>query len=134
MADSKKARRSSTVTKTRVVTATDDTETRKKASSKSAKTTPDKKTAKKSLVTNKTVVANDDKKPAKRTKKRRNPFVMFWGYLKGAWFELRQVRWPNRRETWGMTLAVILFSAFFVVLVLLLDWGYKYLFDIILER
>jgi preprotein translocase SecE subunit len=134
VADSKKARRSSTVTKTRVVTTTDDTEALEKAPSKSAKTSPDKKTAKKSSAASKTTPAKDGKKPAKRTKKRRNPFVMFWGYLKGAWYELRQVRWPNRRETWGMTLAVILFSAFFVVLVLLLDWGYKYLFDLILER
>lgn len=31
-------------------------------------------------------------------------------YFVGAWRELRQVRWPNRRQTWELTFAVILFS------------------------
>lgn len=56
------------------------------------------------------------------------------GYFMGAWFELRQVRWPNRRATWGMTGAVIAYSAFFVVFVLLMDAGFKYLFDLILKK
>lgn len=56
------------------------------------------------------------------------------GYFKGAWFELRQVRWPNRRATWGMTVAVILYSAFFVILILALDALFKYLFDLILKK
>jgi len=57
----------------------------------------------------------------------------FGGYFKGAWIELRQVRWPTRRATWGLTLAVLLFTAFFVVLILLLDLAFKYLFEIILS-
>lgn len=56
----------------------------------------------------------------------------FGGYFKGAWFELRQVRWPTRRATWGLTLAVILFSAFFVVLILLLDAFFKFIFELII--
>ncbi|HWT39820.1 MAG TPA: preprotein translocase subunit SecE [Dongiaceae bacterium] len=56
------------------------------------------------------------------------------GYFKGAWTELRLVRWPTRRATWGLTLAVILFSAFFVVVILLLDAGFKYLFEIIIGK
>lgn len=56
------------------------------------------------------------------------------GYFKGAWFELRQVRWPNRRATWGLTAAVLAYSAFFVILVLLLDAGFKYLFELILGK
>jgi preprotein translocase SecE subunit len=54
------------------------------------------------------------------------------GYFAGAWYELKQVRWPNRRATWGMTAAMLAFTAFFVVLVLLLDALFKYLFDLIL--
>lgn len=54
-------------------------------------------------------------------------------YFKGAWVELRQVRWPNRRATWGLTLAVILFTAFFIVLIILLDAGFKELFKLILK-
>ncbi len=54
------------------------------------------------------------------------------GYFKGAWQELRLVRWPNRRATWGMTLAVILFSLFFAGLILGLDTLFHYLFKEIL--
>jgi preprotein translocase SecE subunit len=53
-------------------------------------------------------------------------------YFKGAWIELQQVRWPNRRATWGMTMAVIAFTLFFVILIVLLDAGFKELFNIIL--
>lgn len=56
------------------------------------------------------------------------------GYFTGAWYELRQVRWPNRRATWSLTGAVLVYTAFFVVLVLLLDAGFKYLFEIILGK
>lgn len=56
------------------------------------------------------------------------------GYFKGAWVELRQVRWPTRRATWGLTGAVLIYTAFFVVLVLLLDAGFKFMFEIILGK
>ncbi|HEY1085357.1 MAG TPA: preprotein translocase subunit SecE [Candidatus Saccharimonadales bacterium] len=55
------------------------------------------------------------------------------GYFVGAWKELRQVHWPTRRATWGLTGAVLAFSAFFVVFILLLDAGFKYLFEFILK-
>ena len=55
------------------------------------------------------------------------------GYFKGAWAELRQVHWPNRQATWGLTGAVLLFSAFFVVFITLLDAGFKFLFEQILK-
>jgi preprotein translocase SecE subunit len=54
------------------------------------------------------------------------------GYFKGAWYELRQVRWPDRKATWGLTLAVLLFTAFFVVLIVILDALFKYLSGFIL--
>ncbi len=50
------------------------------------------------------------------------------GYVKGAWYELRQVRWPDRRATWGLTLAVIIFSLFFAAVILGLDAAFQYLF------
>ena len=55
------------------------------------------------------------------------------GYFKGAWIELRQVRWTNRKATWSLTLAVILFTAFFFLLIVLLDFGFKELFNLILK-
>jgi len=80
------------------------------------------------------------KKTVKVTKERTaptNPFLKtlfaIGGYFKGAWIELRLVRWPNRRATWGLTLAVILFSVFFAVIILLLDILFKFLFEIILK-
>ncbi len=55
-------------------------------------------------------------------------------YFTGAWFELRQVRWPDRRATWSLTGAVLIYTAFFVVLVLLLDAFFKYVFELILGK
>lgn len=50
------------------------------------------------------------------------------GYFAGSWRELRQVTWPNRRTTWGMTLAVILFTLAFTLIIVLLDLGFEQLF------
>ena len=50
------------------------------------------------------------------------------GYFIGSWRELRQVSWPTRKATWGMTLAVILFTLAFTVIILLLDLGFEQLF------
>lgn len=61
------------------------------------------------------------------------PFVALGGYFKGAWFELREVRWPTRKATWSLTGAVLVFTAFFMVLILLLDAGYKALFETVLQ-
>lgn len=61
------------------------------------------------------------------------PLVAIGGYFKGAWYELRQVRWPNRKETWSLTAGVLIFSAFFVLLIVLLDALFKYLFELILK-
>ncbi len=77
--------------------------------------------------------------PVKKTKKviaeekpTRNPFVKLGRYVKGAWSELKQVRWPNRAATWSMTLAVLIFTAIFVVLILLLDAGFNAIFELLL--
>lgn len=55
------------------------------------------------------------------------------GYFKGSWAELRQVRWPDRKATWGMTAAVLLFTGFFAVLIVLLDAGFSELFKLIIK-
>ncbi len=76
-------------------------------------------------------------KVKKERKAPTNPFVKalfsFGGYFRGAWIELRLVRWPTRSATWGLTFAVILFSAFFAVVILLLDILFKFLFELILK-
>lgn len=53
-------------------------------------------------------------------------------YVRGAWQELRQVRWPNRKATWSLTGAVIAFSVFFAAVILGLDYVFQYLFKEIL--
>jgi len=82
-------------------------------------------------------VAKKAPKTVKVRKESSNPLLKvlssIGGYFKGAWAELRAVRWPSRRATWSLTLAVILFSAFFVVIILLLDVVFKYLFEVILK-
>lgn len=50
------------------------------------------------------------------------------GYIKGSYQELRLVRWPSRRATWGFTLAVILFTLAMSGLILGLDYGFDQLF------
>ena len=53
-------------------------------------------------------------------------------YFKGSWFEINQVRWPDRATTWQMTGALLAFTAFFVLVIILLDSIFKYLFEFIL--
>jgi preprotein translocase SecE subunit len=60
-------------------------------------------------------------------------FRLIGGYLKGSWLELKQVRWPDRKSTWGMTGAVILFTAVFIILIISLDAGFTKLFELILK-
>lgn len=84
--------------------------------------------------------ADSDKapKPVKEKTERKQkrgisaPFRALGGYFVGAWQELKQVRWPNRAATWSLTLAVILFSAFFAAIILGLDSAFSYLFKEIL--
>ena len=78
-------------------------------------------------------------KPAAKTakvvtesKRRLNPFAPIIRYFKGSWYELRQVRWPDRRATWSMTGALLAFTLFFVVVILLLDVAFEYLFKLIM--
>lgn len=62
----------------------------------------------------------------------KNPLRALGRYFKGAWYELNQVRWPDRPTTWQMTGALLAFTAFFVLLIILLDSAFKYLFEFIL--
>ncbi|HEX8390628.1 MAG TPA: preprotein translocase subunit SecE [Candidatus Saccharimonadales bacterium] len=80
----------------------------------------------------KATTAETSDKPVKKPQGWTKPLRAFGGYFKGAWKELRQVRWPGRRATWSLTLAVILFSAFFAVVILGLDYVFNYLFQEVL--
>jgi len=55
------------------------------------------------------------------------PFFPIGRYVRGAWQELRVTKWPNRRATWSLTVAVLLFAAFFAVLILVVDYGFEWI-------
>lgn len=64
--------------------------------------------------------------------KKKNIFARIKDYFAGAWFELRQVRWPDRKSTWSMTGALLLFTAMFVIFILLIDALFRYIFELII--
>lgn len=94
---------------------------------KKASTEPSKKVAKKGKKSSKKPSQDLINEPTK------NPFKALGRYFKGSWYELRQVRWPNRAATWSLTLAVLVFTGFFVLLVVLLDSGFNWVFEQLLR-
>ena len=60
-------------------------------------------------------------KDAKKSLKKADGKEKKVGYFRGALRELRQVRWPNRKETWKMTLSVIVYVVILAVAIMLLD-------------
>jgi preprotein translocase SecE subunit len=118
------------------------TKDKKPAAKKSATTTKvtritandtSTKAAKKETVTS-TVkpVRNGQPRKSRSIKGAARPFVGLGQYFKGAWYELKQVSWPTRRATWSLTAAMLAFTGIFVVVILLLDALFKYLFQLIL--
>ena len=73
-----------------------------------------------------------DKKSGKKVFILFRPFVAFFRYLRDSWREIRQVRWPSRKATWKMLLAVLVYTALFVALITLLDLLFRWLFGMIL--
>lgn len=49
-------------------------------------------------------------------------------FFRDAWAEVRQVVWPNRRETAKLTLAVFTFAIIFSLLIGVVDYGLDKLF------
>ena len=68
----------------------------------------------------------------KNSKSRRNPLSAITGYFRGAWQEIKQVRWPDSRSTWGMVGALIVFTAALFLVIILLDYGFAWLFKLIM--
>ena len=44
-------------------------------------------------------------------------------YFRSAWAEVRQVEWPNNRETIKLTFAVFIFAIFFMIFISAADFG-----------
>ena len=83
--------------------------------------------SKKSKAETKTKVK--EQKKAEKTAEKKDQKV---GYFRGAVRELRQVRWPNRKETWKMTLSVIVYVVILAVIIMLLDALLQFIFTKIL--
>ncbi len=62
------------------------------------------------------------------------PFVRFGRYIRDSWREIRQVRWPNRKATWKMVLAVIGYCIIFMAFLLVLDLFFTWLFNLLLNK
>ena len=60
------------------------------------------------------------------------PFRAFGRYLRDSWGELRQVRWPSRKATWKLTLAVIVYCGILIAIIMGLDLLFTELFGWIL--
>ncbi|MBQ6510873.1 preprotein translocase subunit SecE [Candidatus Saccharibacteria bacterium] len=101
------------------------------------------KTSDQPVITRKKVVIEDKKatknakkadkkakkaeKRAKKKKSGKKPFILFrpfcalGRYIRDSWREIRQVRWPNRKTTWKMVIAVIVYTAIFIAFITLMD-------------
>ena len=87
------------------------------------------------------VEADAATKPKKAGKKHKTPkfirvitkpFRAFGRYLRDSWGELRQVRWPSRKATWKLTLAVIVYCGILIAIIMGLDLLFTELFGWIL--
>ena len=96
----------------------------------------DKKVEKKAKQTQKEAKKADKKADKKSGKK---PFILFrpfcaiGRYFRDSWREIRQVRWPNRKATWKMVFAVLVYTAFFIIILVLLDMLFQFIFSNILK-
>ncbi len=61
------------------------------------------------------------------------PFRKIGSYFHASWQELRQVRWPNRKMTWKLVSAVIVYTVIFAAFIMLLDAGFTLLFNNLLK-
>lgn len=117
-----------------------------------ASDSPRKEEASEPAITRKKVVVKDKKlekrgrKEARKAEKavgekatKKNfilfrPFIALARYVRDSWREIRQVRWPNRKATWKMVLAVLIYSAIFMIFISLLDLFFTWLFNLILGK
>ncbi|MBI3624214.1 preprotein translocase subunit SecE [Candidatus Saccharibacteria bacterium] len=54
--------------------------------------------------------------------------ILWPRFLRNAWQELRDVTWPNRKETWKLTSAVFVFAIIFGIVIAVTDYGLDKLF------
>ena len=57
------------------------------------------------------------------------PFCALGRYFKESWQEIRQVRWPNRKETWKLVISVIVYVILIAGFIMLLDVLFNFIFS-----
>lgn len=62
------------------------------------------------------------------------PFVAIGRYVRDSFREVRQVRWPDRKSTWKMTLSVIVYVVLIAVAIMLLDALFTFVFNQLLKN
>ena len=72
---------------------------------------------------------NKDEKPLKECFFLFIPFIALGRYIRDSFRELRQVRWPNRKETWKLVLSVIVYVVIIAGFIMLLDMLFNYIFS-----
>ena len=60
--------------------------------------------------------------------------VLFLGYFRDSWRELRNVTWPSRKETRQLTSAVFAFAIVFGLAVTVIDYGLDKIFKNLLLK
>lgn len=61
------------------------------------------------------------------------PFVAIGRYVRDSFREVRQVRWPDRKSTWKMTLSVIVYVLLIAAAIMLLDAFFTFIFNQLLK-
>ncbi len=46
-------------------------------------------------------------------------------YIRESLQEIKKVTWPNRKETWKLTFAVLVFTAIFTIFIIIVDIGFQ---------
>lgn len=118
---------STTVKKTKVTAKDSKASTKSTSVVKEATTAKEQSSPKNTKAEKKPTKEKKGKKDTSGKKKLQNPID---AYFSGAWSELKQVRWPDRSETWTMTVGLLAFTIFSIILILLLDAIFKYLFKL----
>ena len=85
--------------------------------------------AKKLNKAEKKAAAKKDEKPLKECFFLFIPFIALGRYIRDSFRELRQVRWPNRKETWKLVLSVIVYVIIIAGFIMLLDMLFNYIFS-----
>ena len=85
--------------------------------------------------------AKAEKKAAKKAAKEGKktfilfrPFVAVGRYIRDSFREVRQVRWPDRKSTWKMTLSVVFYVLLIAAVIMLLDAFFTFIFNQLLSN